>query len=458
MRFEAAFAGQHEDPMASTPTRSASTTRGRRSGLVVAAAVMLALLGLLILLLDMSDHGLRAGPAVFCGLLFLAAVGLLWGRRVGYWFGLVMAAVLAALFVSSLVRRGIGIGSLVAAAIGLTPLALLLPTMRRSTRPDTDGSSPPDTDRSFPPDTVPAPAEGESLALAWPQGWTRPLARGLVMLGFMLIFAVLCIALGPIVIANSHGAERWAGLSITLFGLALAGTAPVFRPVSRGSHARLALETVDLGRRRERGVAFPYSRLRTSMTFLAGGAMSLAMAAALPGAEAFADDPGESPLWPRIIGVLGIAVFGLVAYVGARKGIGRRWRVVLTPAAVVFAQGKGLTVAPWDAIDEVRAFETTVYVRGFAIHEPFVGLILGDPQAATMGNIQRAFLRVNRRFGADISFPLRTLRVDPVLLYTAMRYYHLHPRARDELGAQAGLDSLRSATSAAPQPRDLESA
>jgi hypothetical protein len=436
--------------MASTSTRSASTTRGRRSGLVVAAAVTLALLGLLILLLDVSEHGLRTGPGLFCGLLFLAAVGLLWGGRAGYWFGLVMAAVLAALFVNALVRRGIGIGSLVAAGIRLTPLALLLPMMRRSTRPDRD--------RRSPRDTVPAPAEGESLALAWPQGWTRPLARGWVMLGLMLIFAVLCIALGLTIIGDSHDAERWAALSITLFGLALAGTAPVFRPVSRGSHSRLALETVDLGRRRERGVAFPYSRLRTAMTFLAGGAMSLAMAAALPGTDAFADDPGESPLWPRIIGVLGIAAFVLVVYAGARRGIGRRWRVVLTLSVVIFAQGKDLTVAPWDAIDEVRAFETTVYVRGFAIREPFVGLILGDPQAATMGKLQRALLRVSRRLGADIGFPLRTLRADPVLLYTGMRYYHLHPQARDELGAQAGLDYLRRATSAEPQPQDLASA
>lgn len=233
---------------------------------------------------------------------------------------------------------------------------------------------------------------------------------------------------------------------------------PVFRPVSPGGHSRLALETVDLGHRRERGVAFLYSRLRTAMTFLAGGAMSLAMAAALPGTDAFADDPGESPLWPRIIGVLGIAAFVLVVYAGARRGIGRRWRVVLTPSAVVFAQGKDLTVAPWDAIDEVRAFETTVYVRGFAIREPFVGLILSDLQAATMGKLQRALLGVSRRLGADIGFPLRTLRADPVLLYTAMRYYHLHPQARDELGAQAGLDSLRRAISAEPQPQDLASA
>lgn len=201
--------------MPSAPTRSASTTQSRRSGLVVVAAVTLALLGLLIFLLDMSDHGLRAGPASFCGLMLLAGVGLLWGRRAGYWFGLVMAAALAALFVNSLVRRGIGTGSLIGTAIGLTPLALLLPTLRRSARPETDRRSPPDMGRrsppdtggGFPPDTVPAPEGGESLILAWPQGWTRPLARGWVMLGFMLVFALLCSALGPIAIGSSHGAD-----------------------------------------------------------------------------------------------------------------------------------------------------------------------------------------------------------------------------------------------------------
>src|SRR6266540_2788263 len=157
-----------EMQMASMSARSAPGPRDRRPGLVVPAAVTLALLSLFILLLDVSRHGLRAGPGVFCGLLLLAAVGLVWGGRVGYWFGLAMAAVLGALFVLALVRRGLGVGSLVAIGIGLTPLVLLLPAMRRSPRPVVRRQPPADLD--------PASAGGRSLALAWPQGWTWPAA------------------------------------------------------------------------------------------------------------------------------------------------------------------------------------------------------------------------------------------------------------------------------------------
>jgi len=387
--------------MASMSARSAPGPRDRRPGLVVPAAVTLALLSLFILLLDVSRHGLRAGPGVFCGLLLLAAVGLVWGGRVGYWFGLAMAAVLGALFVLALVRRGLGVGSLVAIGIGLTPLVLLLPAMRRSPRPVVRRQPPADLD--------PASAGGRSLALAWPQGWTRPLARGWVTFGLMLAGAVVLTPVGLAMVASGRGADRWVGVSVTLFGLALAGVAPLLRPVRRRGNARLGSETVDVGHRRERGVGLPYSRLRTASAFLAGGAMALAMAAAIPGTDGFADDPGDSPWWPRIIGVIGIAIFVLVVVAGARKGIGRRWRIVLTPSAVVFAQGKDLTVVPWEAVDEVRAIETTIYVRGFAIHEPFVGLILGDPQAVTTGRVQRALMGISRRLGSDLGFPVRSL-------------------------------------------------
>src|SRR6266540_5224476 len=266
-----------EMQMASMSARSAPGPRDRRPGLVVPAAVTLALLSLFILLLDVSRHGLRAGPGVFCGLLLLAAVGLVWGGRVGYWFGLAMAAVLGALFVLALVRRGLGVGSLVAIGIGLTPLVLLLPAMRRSPRPVVRRQPPADLD--------PASAGGRSLALAWPQGWTRPLARGWVTFGLMLAGAVVLTPVGLAMVASGRGADRWVGVSVTLFGLALAGVAPLLRPVRRRGNARLGSETVDVGHRRERGVGLPYSRLRTASAFLAGGAMALAMAAAIPGTE-----------------------------------------------------------------------------------------------------------------------------------------------------------------------------
>jgi hypothetical protein len=274
-----------------------------------------------------------------------------------------------------------------------------------------------------------------------------------VQFGLLLAVAVFFPPVGLAMVASGRSADRWAGVSVTLFGLALAVGTPLLRPVRRRSAGRLGLETVDLGARRERGVSLPYSRLRTASAFIVGGLMALAMAAVIPGTSAFADDPGESPWWPRVIGVLGIVIFPLVVYAAARKGIGRRWRIVLTPSAVVFAQGRALTVVPWEAIDEVRAVETTVHVRGFPVHEPYVGLMLADPRAVRMGRLQRALMGVNRRLGADLAFPLRSLNADPALLYTALRHYHTHPDARADLAAETGPDSLRRAGAPHQKPQ-----
>ena len=50
---------------------------------------------------------------------------------------------------------------------------------------------------------------------------------------------------------------------------------------------------------------------------------------------------------------------------------------------------------------------------------------------------------MNRRPAADIILPILALDVDPALLYEALRYYHQHPRARDELTTQDGLARLQ---------------
>ena len=42
--------------------------------------------------------------------------------------------------------------------------------------------------------------------------------------------------------------------------------------------------------------------------------------------------------------------------------------------------------------------------------------------------LERLLLPLNRRLAADITLPIRTLDIDPPLLYEALRYYHQHPR------------------------------
>src|SRR4029450_11992126 len=193
-----------------------------------------------------------------------------------------------------------------------------------------------------------------------------------------------------------------------------------------------------VGNRHERGVMVPYSGLRTGVLLVATACLALAMAGFVVFAGAFTDDPGESP-WPvRLVGVVGVVFFGVGGFMVARRGWGRRWRGLLTPSAVVIAIGGARTVVPWAAIQQVRATEVTTYARGVRISEPLVGIDLSDPQAIQTGPLERLLLPLNRRLGADISLPIRTLGIDPRLLYQALRYYHQPPEARAELATEAG--------------------
>jgi hypothetical protein len=112
---------------------------------------------------------------------------------------------------------------------------------------------------------------------------------------------------------------------------------------------------------------------------------------------------------------------------------------MLTPSAVVIAMGGARTVVPWAAIQQVRATEVTTAVRGVAVSEPLVGIDLSDPQAISTGPLERLLLPLNRRLAADITLPIRTLDIDPPLLYEALRYHHQHPQARAELATKDGL-------------------
>jgi hypothetical protein len=126
--------------------------------------------------------------------------------------------------------------------------------------------------------------------------------------------------------------------------------------------------------------------------------------------------------------------------------------VLLTPSAVVIAAGGARTVVPWEAIREVRATEVRSSVRGVAVREPLVGIDLSDPQAIQTGPLERLLLPLNRRLAADLSLPVRTLDIDPPLLYRALRYYHQHPQDRAELATQAGLARMQHGQFTSTQP------
>lgn len=236
---------------------------------------------------------------------------------------------------------------------------------------------------------------------------------------------------------SSGGAERGAGAAVALFFFACLLTAPLFAPGQRGGPLRL--ETVRMGDRHERGILVPYSGLRMAMVLGATACLALASLGFVVFADAFADDPGESP-WPvRLVGAVGTMFFGVGGLVAARRGWGRNWRLLLTPSAVVIAMAGARTVVPWEAIQQVQATEVTTHVRGVAVSEPLVGIDLSDLEAISTGPLERLLLPLNRRLAADITLPIRTLDIDPALLYEALRYYHQHPQDRAELATEDGL-------------------
>jgi hypothetical protein len=417
--------------MTERPAPPAVPARGWRArpGVVRVAAGLLGLFGLLLVLIESDEGDLDAAVVVTGLVLVSAAAALVWVPRLGYWVGLTVAALVVVLLLVALVRRP-GVVGVVVTAICALPLVLL--TVPAARRPRAT--------------TRPVPS---SAAIEQPQGWTRPFAGW----GEFALVAVVggLLSVGGLVLAlTGRGAERGAGVAIALFFLACLLTAPLFAPGWRRGRPRL--ESLRMGDRQERGIAVPYSGLRMAMVLVATACLALASLGMVVFADAFADDPGESPSPVRLVGLVGLVFFGLGGIISARRGWGHRWRLLLTPSAVVILAGGARTVVPWEAIRQVRAAEVTTHVRGVTVREPLVGIDVSDLEAIQSGPLERLLLPLNRRLAADIALPIRTLDIDPPRLSEALRYYHQHPEARAELATQAGVARVQHGRLTPAQP------
>jgi hypothetical protein len=416
--------------MAERPVWPAVLVGGWRSrpGVVRVAAVLLVLFGLLLVLVEAGEGQVEVVVVVTGLVLLVAAVALVWAGRLGYWLGLTVAALLALLVVVALASHP-GIGGVVVTALGGLPLILLLlPAARRPRRT-----------------TRPASSSATRHQLS---GWTRPFA-GWGQFAFMLVAGGLLSAGGVVMALTGRGAERGAGATIALFFLACFVVAPLFAPGPR--RCRLRLETLRVGDRNERGIVVPHSGWRTAVLLGGIACLALAMLGFVVFADAFAD-PGESP-WPvRLVGVVGLVCFGVGGLMFARRGWGRRWRLLLTPSAVIIAAGGARTVVPWEAIQQVQATQVTTHVRGVGVREPLIGLDVSNLDAIQTGRLERLLLPLSRQLGADLALPIRTLDIDPPLLYQALRYYHQHPQARAELTTPEGLARVQHGQFTTTQP------
>jgi hypothetical protein len=303
-----------------TPAAPATpVVRHRRPrGVVIAAGVLLGAFGLLGLLIDADrGRGLSVAGLLAAGLLVLAAVGLLAAGRLGYWVGLAVAGLLAAVLALGWTRRPDAAGGVVVGVAAVPLVLLLLPQARRPLRP-----------RAEPAASGAAPAQHRTH-LPRPQGWPPELAGGWVKFTLSGIVAVVLAGAGLAMLVAGPGSVRVGGVIVALFGLGVLGALPLLRPGGRRGHLRQ--ETLQVGDRQQRGVAFPYSSRRTAVALVTVSIFAVAMLAMAVFAQLLVE-PGESVWTPRIIGVAGLVPFAFVAYRAARGGFGRRWRLVLTPA------------------------------------------------------------------------------------------------------------------------------
>jgi len=398
-------------------TGTARAERAKPSALVRTAAGILAGYGGLLALAAL-DEGLAL--LVIGAFLIGGGAALWWGRRIGYVIGVVVAALFLAFVLLGVALDPDGVG-LVIAAFALLPLALLLlPAARRPAPPEpVDAAT---TDRT------PAPA-----------GWTRELAGGRVKFVLLLVIFVVAI-LGAI--AGLVAGEWRPGLTILAFGLAGLCTMPVMRSWRRSGRARRV--AVQLDGRRHTGISFPYSQLRSRAVLFGAVLLGLTSLGMLLWARDFADSNAE--LWQaRVIGLAGTVFFlggGIFALV--RTG-GRGWQVVLLPDRVLVRYGPSRAAAPWASIVSIDADETTIFVpRGGQVREPFIRIRVDDPRSISGDGFDQAVRQLVPDSADEISVAVRALAVEPDLLYHALRYYHSHPQARDELGTASGLRRIRS--------------
>ena len=224
---------------------------------------------------------------------------------------------------------------------------------------------------------------------------------------------------------------RSRGVSVLGFGVALTAAAPMFRTWDRDGH--ISVGSVE--GRSEKGLLFPYSRSKTVAATL--GSVGMAVSCGGISLGAFQEHDGPTPTWLVVFGIVGFAFFGWIAFLSLRRNGVKAGFVALTTRGIAAKLPAARCFVPWEAIEDVRAVEMNVHVRGTTTHEPFIGLVISDLDQVEMSSIGRFFAGFDNRFlGTDINFPVRTLDVDPQLLLEAIKFYRETPAARADVGAR----------------------
>jgi hypothetical protein len=264
---------------------------------------------------------------------------------------------------------------------------------------------------------------------------------GRVKFVLMLAGGLLACIVGFVMAFGSDGEDRVPGVGVLAFGIALASAAPAFRTWAR--RGEVAGEAVARAGSVEAAIVFPYSRTKALALAVGATAFALASAAIAFGAEAFADDPADSTWLYRVVGAVGTVVFGAMAALWIRS-LRRRPSVSITRSGIQIDAGGNRTFVPWEIVADVRAFEIGAHTGGGRATEPLIGIDVSARERVEAPAWARLLMPLNRRFGGDISIAVRTLDVDPSLLYWTLRRYFADPPARAAIGTSESIEMAQT--------------
>ena len=407
--------------------------RTRLPGSIRAAAFIEIGVVALVIVNALSEGRISAFGAIVATLLLLSSAGLFAGKRIAYVLTVWGLAAFLVLGILAVVAEATS-SKILGLGLFIVPFALLLaPSAREWSKSDKRTDPQVGAGRSPSASATPTSAD----LPGWrPQEW----AGGRVKFWFMAVFGAFVSLAGLAMSITERGTERGVGVTVTFFGLALLAALPMFRTWKREGKVMLA-HVEQHGN--ERGLVFPYSASKN----IAARRVMLLMALSGLGLALFPDsfaDGGESPV---VIRLLGIAIAGgcaLMFVASRRRGTARAWYVALLPSGIA-AVARGISsFVPWEVIVGVRAVQMRLWVRGFPVREPFVGLMISDPSRVETSGVARAMIRANRLFGADVTYAVRTLDVEPALLMNAIDFYSKHPEKRHETGTEEGLARVSS--------------
>ena len=228
--------------------------------------------------------------------------------------------------------------------------------------------------------------------------------------------------LGAWLLIRGHGAERLMGLAAVLFFGGGGAMVLVLRWLQRRRGVAQERVVVDHRGRRVAALVFPVSRGGATVAVIGAGAMAAAGTCMVGFAIA-----AEGGWLLGAIGVVGAAVFGAFAVLGARGLAGPSF-VALSNEGVISTTPFGHVFVEWSNVREVGVMQMG--------DTPTVTVAVADARAVEAGPIARRVFAANRKLvGAELAFS--NLEVAAEELATAIEQYRDHPAQRAALGGAA---------------------